>query len=491
MAGCPEEQGSTPSPRVFSFSQTRWLILLLALGLGLRAWHYVRNPSMWHDEAALVLNVLDKSWAELLGPLYFSEAAPPLFLWIEKAAVGLLGDGTYALRLVPFLASCAVLLLLVPISRRLLSPAATLWALLLFGFSDRLLWHSCEAKPYAVDVFVAVGLLLCFLRTMDWPLDRQLVLHAGLGPILLFLSYPACFLLGGLALSLLPGVLRSRRPGTCLRYGLFLGALGGAFLVLWAGPIRAQRDERILQCWQDVFPTWDRPWTVPGWTVMRVTEIVRYAAEPTGNALAVVAAVGAALLVRSGRRRLAGVLLLPVALAGVAGLLGQYPFRASRVMAFAAPAALLLTAAGLPPTWAWLRRHGRAVPLALAVLALLPVAHSTYRAVQPWDRADAASAAALVRARCRPGEAVVGTFWEHEYYFRDRLAAFRFLHPEPTDPPPPAGPGPEKRVWLLAAGKTADERRHAFQDLRGDGWALMERFEFDQTTVFHLRRRRH
>src|SRR5215471_14779449 len=72
-----------------------WLMAgCLAVGLGLRLYHYLRDPAMWHDEAALVLNVLDKSYAGLLGPLSFSEAAPPLFLWLEKALAGLLGDGT-------------------------------------------------------------------------------------------------------------------------------------------------------------------------------------------------------------------------------------------------------------------------------------------------------------------------------------------------------------------------------------------------------------
>src|SRR5207237_8992991 len=93
-----------------------WMLtgLVLALGLGLRVYHYARNPSMWHDEAALVLNVLSKGFDELLGPLLFTEAAPPLFLWLERAVALTLVDGTYALRLVPFLASCAALLLLVP-----------------------------------------------------------------------------------------------------------------------------------------------------------------------------------------------------------------------------------------------------------------------------------------------------------------------------------------------------------------------------------------
>src|SRR5438552_759946 len=81
------------------------LVLVIAAGLGLRTFHFVRDPSMWHDEAALVLNVLQSGFGELLGPLRFAEAAPPLFLWAERAVSLVFGDGTFALRLVPFVAS--------------------------------------------------------------------------------------------------------------------------------------------------------------------------------------------------------------------------------------------------------------------------------------------------------------------------------------------------------------------------------------------------
>ncbi len=88
------------------------LVGLLALGLALRGYHYFREPSMWHDEAAVAVNVLNRGYADLLGPLTFHEAAPPLFLWLEKTVCLALGDGVFALRLPAFLASCIALPLL-------------------------------------------------------------------------------------------------------------------------------------------------------------------------------------------------------------------------------------------------------------------------------------------------------------------------------------------------------------------------------------------
>src|SRR2546430_8915098 len=130
MAACPD-RGHRPA----------WGILaLVLLGLALRAYHYLRVPSVWHDEAALVMNVLTRDFAELLGPLRWHEAAPPLFLWIERAAFLALGDGVLALRLLPFLASCAALLLFVPVTRSLLPAAAVPWAVFLFACSEQLAW---------------------------------------------------------------------------------------------------------------------------------------------------------------------------------------------------------------------------------------------------------------------------------------------------------------------------------------------------------------
>ena len=123
----------------------------VGLGVALRLFHYLRDPSIWHDEAALVLNVLNKGFLDLLGPLLFADASPPLFLWLERAAVLLGGDSTFAVRLWPLLASCAAVVLMVPLARRLVQPRAVPWAALL-AVSDRLLWHASEAKPYSLDV---------------------------------------------------------------------------------------------------------------------------------------------------------------------------------------------------------------------------------------------------------------------------------------------------------------------------------------------------
>ena len=58
-------------PQGMAFLRTPlvWVLLSLFLGVGLRSYHYSRDPAVWHDEAALILNVVNKRPMELFGPL--------------------------------------------------------------------------------------------------------------------------------------------------------------------------------------------------------------------------------------------------------------------------------------------------------------------------------------------------------------------------------------------------------------------------------------
>ncbi len=457
-----------------------WTGCLVALGLWLRFFHYLRDPSMWHDEAALTLNVLHKGFAGLLGPLFFAEAAPPLFLWVERLVTLLLGDGTFALRLVPFLASCAALLLMVPVARRLLPPRAVPWAILLFACSDNLLWHACEAKPYAVEVLCAVFLLAVYCRTRSWPLGRQFVVYGLLAPVLIFLAYPGCFLCGGLLLALLPAVWRSGSARTWLGYGLLALVIVGSFGLLVVGPVHAQRCESMTSCWLDLFPPWHRPWKVPVWVVASTLEVGRYCCRPTGQVLLAVAALGGFLLWRQGQRALVVLLAAPVGLALAASCLRAYPYGGARVLAYAAPAVALCTAAGIPVLADWLKARFRPGLAVLGGLLLAPAAWAAYHVVVPWERADCAGASAYVLTHRRPTDRVTANHWEYLYYFRD-LGPALACGTEPACPP-------GTRLWFVTSGGRAEDRRNLARGLPPGDWRPVEQREFVRTTVFLLRR---
>ncbi len=255
-----------------------WVNALVLLGLALRAFGYLRDPSMWHDEAAAVLNVLGKNFAEMLGPLFCNNPSPPLFLWAERAVVLILGDSTYALRLLPFLASAVALVLFVRIARDLLAPAAVPWAVFLFAINDHLLWHASEAKPYSIDVLGATVLLLAWSRGRGLSFGRRLLWFGLPAPLIIWASYPGCFLYGGVLLALLPALWRERtRPTAWLAYAGLALTVVVSFLLLYLGPIRAQRNTQIDSCWGLGFPAWDRSgWAVLGWAVKSTLDACCY-----------------------------------------------------------------------------------------------------------------------------------------------------------------------------------------------------------------------
>jgi hypothetical protein len=452
--------------------------LLVLVGLALRLFHFARNPAMWHDEAAAVLNVLDKCFRELLGPLEYAEAAPPLFLWLEKLVVLALGDGTYALRLLPFLASCVALILFAWLARQVLRPRAMTWAVLVFACNDHLLWHACEAKPYSFDVLAAVSLAALYWRGRTWPLGRQLLLQALLTPIFVFLSYPACFLYGGVLVALLPAVWRSKQISAWLAYGLFAATVFTSFGLLALGPVRAQRHEAMDQCWLGAFPPLDRPWAVVPWMVMSTLDIIRYCCEPAGNALAGLLVIGAVSLWRHGRRALVSLFVIPVGLALLASFLQSYPYGGARVLVYAAPAVALFLAEGVPLLWDWLRLRFRPGIAVLVVLLLTPVGQAGFRLFVQSGRSDCARAAEYVAAYRQPDEVVTSPAWEARYYFRRLGTSYQSpedLHPESHE-----------RFWLIAVAATADDRQHLAEVFTSANWRVVRRRDFTRTTVYLL-----
>jgi hypothetical protein len=478
-------------------------VVLVALGLGLRCWHYFRNPSVWHDEAALIVNVLGKDFGELLGPLFFAEAAPPLFLWVEKEVSLLLDDSSFAFRLVPFAASCLAVILLVPIAQHILRPAAVPWALFLFATSETLAWHACEAKPYAVDVLAAVIVLIVFTHIRS--LIAQLLIFAALAPPIIVLCYPGCFLFGGVLVALLPAVTRDRRALIWLTYGLLTVAVFLPFALLVLGPVAAQRCDMMAADWRRFFPPWDHPWAMPGWLILSTAEVCRYACKPLGQFLIVIAALGAAHSWRNGQRRFVSLLLVPIALALVASLMGAYPYGGARVMAYAAPAVILLIAAGTPQALIWLRTRSKLGTAVLLVLLLSPFSVAVQRLAIPWERADSAAVSEYVLSRRLPDEIVIANDWEFLYYYRRIGPSLQMAWGDPLAPgcclianesetrfrlrqDMPSKPG--DRVWVVAKGLTPENRQAYIDGLPWNEWRVVERREFTRITVVLVERRR-
>ena len=460
----------------------RWLFAAVMLGLLLRGYHYLRCPPVWQDEAALVVNVLQLSPGEMFGHLIHSEAAPPLFLVVERLAVDLLGDGVLALRLVPVLASMGSLLLVSATARRLLTPSASLLAVGLFAVSDRMLWHSCEAKSYSLDVFWAAAAGYWVVRTEGWSLWHRVLPVMLVAPVAIWTSFPACFIAGALLVAWLTQAIRSDIPGR-LGYLLTAVAIGLAFVALAAGPVAQQRCAAMDSCWSRMLPDWSHPWKIPLWSLASTFEVARYSLAPFGQPMALLAVVGAVSVCRNQTAGASAVttLLMPLALALLAALLGKYPYGGARVEAFAAPAICLLGSAGVVELLPRIAYRSHLVAGVVLAGILYPIVLAGWVLVDPWARPAADRGAAYVLAHHQEHEPILVNHWEYEYYFRSMPRSWQYWDGSFD----PRVLNSTQRLWLVMTG---DADMPAVPFLLPDGWTIIDRQEFSQVVVFKLAR---
>jgi hypothetical protein len=351
---------------------------------------------------------------------------------------------------------------------------------LLIACSDRLLWHACEAKQYSLEVLCALLLLAVFGRITAANLARQMTLLAVMAPIVISIAFPGCFLYGGVLLALLPRLWRQRQFGAWIVYGLLALVVGGTFLWLLQGPIRAQHDSAISACWAGMgqFPDWSRAWTIVPWTLSSTFRIVGYCFRPVGEALFPLGVAGGIVMWRRDRKDLLLLLTAPVLLVFIAACVGRYPYGGTRVLAFTAPALAFLIAAGVAPVRQWLCERRDSLRAAPILLFAAPVACAAYRVVVPWPRAACDEAAAYVLEHRAAGELVVSNHWEYEYYFRDLGDAHAQAADVWRDPP--------ERCWLVVTGMTVDLRDGVIRPFLQNRPEPAVRKEFERTSVLWL-----
>jgi hypothetical protein len=417
----------------------RLVIAAAAFGTLCRLAQWVWNTSLWHDEAFVALNVLGRTFGQLLGPLDWDEAAPPGFLAAEKLAATVLGSSEYALRLLPLLAGLAGLWAFVALARRVSGTGqAALFAALLMAASPKLVVQANEVKHFTLDLLFAVLLTRLALAALEVPGPARALLSWGaLGAAGLWLSYASLFVFAGTSLALL---MRARAFPRAARAAW--AAANAAVLLSFAlllGPIGAQRSGRLASFWTASTPDASGPLALASWLGRAVVALFDYCWQPYGLALLVLGVAGGFLLVRTGRSATLLCLSLPAGVSLVASFLHFWPFGGNQHMVFAAPAVLLLSAEGLEALRlrldAWRPRAGL-----LAVLAVFGyrVPNAAWQVAAPRLRHEVRPAARFYEANARPGDAVL--------CFDDATYGF-YLGRAPGLPA--AEPASDQRVWVL------------------------------------------
>lgn len=422
----------------FSIDQVIWL--LIGVGVLLRTVQYGLNISLWIDEAFISLNVINRSFLELLQPLDYRQGAPYGFLLLEKLAVSLLGTQEWVLRLVPFLAGVTSLWLFRSVALALVSPAAAAIALGLFVFSDRLIYFSAEVKQYSTDVAVALLLYWVIIRGLDKPLRWQRAVGiALLGAIALWFSHPAVFALAGIGLTLVIRAIQQQGRADLQKYIAIFTVWLSSFVGFYWITLRPLTQNEALQ---DSFGQKHGAF-MPLPTSLEslnwyVENFLGFFNDPVGIPAVALAAcffvVGLCALWRS-RPLTMALLLMPIGLTLLASGLQQYPFKA-RLILFLVPFAILILAEGARLMAAQLAAHQRFIG-ALLIVALFfqPVHYAVNNLRSPAFITDDSSyqrvrehfrpVIAYLQDNRQPGD-VIYIYYAAQYAFRYYLEQFDF-----------------------------------------------------------------
>jgi 4-amino-4-deoxy-L-arabinose transferase-like glycosyltransferase len=384
------------------------LIVVIA-GLLWRTVRFALAFPLWGDEAFVAVTLLTRDLAGLARPLEYFQIAPPGFLWVEWLAVYTIGTSEWALRLIPYLAGVASLVLFWRFCAEVASRRTVLLAVAVMAASFYPVRHSTEVKPYAIDLLVSLILIAAGWATgrniRSAPAWLALLVASTLGP---WCSYTAIFTAAGVAMFLGARVIheQSIRLGANWLVYVLTTMLSWAVVFVAFGQPQANAADSISamgDTWTDAFPPLAEPSLLPWWVLeVHTGNMVAYpyGGNNLGSTLTTVLVVAGCIRMwrRPPRGPLLFLLLSPLPVAMIAAALHRYPYGTStRVMLYMAPAFCLLTGEGIM-AFLQLRRWTRDGPLvvggSLAAVALVCMA---FNVISPYKAYDDVLHRSLVR----------------------------------------------------------------------------------------------
>jgi hypothetical protein len=393
------------------------IYVLVAIGILLRVVQYASNRSLWIDEAALALNLIQKGLTNLAGPLDFNQAAPVGFLLTEGIAARVLGFSEYALRLFPLICGLLSIPAFAWLARRMLARAAAPLAILLFVVADGLVYYSSELKPYETDVAAALGLLIAGVLvtehaerlTVKWSLALAL---SGVG--FLALSFPAVFIIAALTVTLVTwlAVNGGRAPSVPAAITVLSWIITSIAIVSFAAAkVRSVRESFALQSHSFLGITGhSSPLHAVNVIGTQIAGAIGLPQERPFNhveKLAVLCAIAGAVAVLCRKPVHFSMLVIPFPLLLAASALDVYPI-SQRTELFLIPAVLLLIAEGVYQLVCWAPTRARILvaPVLAAVIAVGPVWGAGKHLIHPRKHEEVRPVLEFVRDHWHLGDSL-------------------------------------------------------------------------------------
>ncbi len=359
-----------------------WLPLVVALtgSAVLLYWTATARP-LWVDEEMLLLNVRDRGFLELAGPLWLDQTAPLGWLALERLLLLTLGRSEPALRLLPVGFGIATLVTAAWIGRRWMGVVGATVFVALCATGQWLVFFTLELKHYSADLLGA--LLIPALAA--WAIEdnpafpdraRRRVARWWIAAALAqWFSNGALFVTPLCAALVAVFVARTRNRRAVAATLIGGAAWAASFAANYALVLRhASANSYLRNYWAFAFPpvaegmsatlTWIGHWFVP------------FAVKPAGSGLPglfwLAWAVGVGYAIATRRTHGAMIATVPLAALALALLHVVPPFE--RVVLWIVPSMYAGIAYSADAAFALLRfKSARARPLTLAASAVIAV----------------------------------------------------------------------------------------------------------------------
>lgn len=407
----PTKKGSARLGQLVSLQ--RLMLLIVLLGIALRAWAYLRDTSLYLDEILLSRNILDLPLRYLLTkPLMLDQVAPRGFLLVERVAVAIFGGNEMALRLFPFTCGVASLLLFRRLAERILSPIGAAIAVFLVAIGVPFIRFGAEVKQYECDLLAAIVLLLIARNFMENEVSTRLLALNGLaGFAVIWFSQASVLVMAGIgvAIALEWLVTRDGKAGRALFFTISQWAV--ASLAAVATGLRSMTPSTrqfMNDFWTAAFFPFPFHWkTGAVWIGQRFTELFSDATllRYRWPAVFTLLAAGGIAAVWKRSRVAAWLLCGPPLVALAAAIAHQYPFR-GRLAFWLLPAAILFLAAAID----WVRSKASklhfAVGAAVVVAALVVPVLAIAEAPPPYEIEHTRELLGYLQQHRQPGDII-------------------------------------------------------------------------------------
>jgi len=385
--------------------------LILIFGAVLRIGQFIFNRSVTEGEAALALNIIDRSYAGLLKPLDLVQAAPYGFLFIQKTMLNIFGNNDYSLRIFPQLCGLISLFVFWTVAKKVLATWGMAIGLLMFSIADYVIYFASELKQYSTDVMIGLIITSLAVSVLTDGFNRWnfagLTLCAGLG---IWLSHPAFFFLCGAGLVILIHVIKNRLKEAWPFWIALILIFLASFIADYTLSLKHLSTNRdFLSFWQPAFmPLLPRTLVDLRWFGYVFARIFK---NPAGFPiylvpLAIIFFILGIVRFYKNRSWEAWLLVLPALLSLVASGFHKYPFE-GRLLLFLVPGIVIFISAGFEFLSGDGSRARRVVSVIAVLVLLLPLTGiAGYRLFRPRQPEELRPVMRLLQTQYRSGDAV-------------------------------------------------------------------------------------